>query len=254
MQTDREVSDPPLNVRVDLSARKLTRLLAAVFLILLAMHLLVVFIHFALHKPVRALTFLFDMDLEANVPVFFNTALFFIAAVTFFMAGRIGTRYRMQWLLLAATFLFLGVDESSQIHERFMLPTLRIIDPDNEGVGWLYYAWVIPYGLAALLLVLFLGRFMLHLPSRTRNGLIIGGAVYVLGAIVMELWSGREARAIHDTGLYGYPPYVIAYTLEECLEMIGLMICIHAMMGHLGRAGARLDVRILNPDERRAAE
>jgi hypothetical protein len=254
VDAQRSTGSSEVNIPINLSARKLTRILMAGFLFLLAMHLFLVFAHFVLQVPVRALTFLFDLDTEANVPSFFNSLLFFLIAVLFFLVGRASNKWRLQWLLLSAIFIFLTVDEGSQIHERFILPTLRFLDTGKQSAGWLYYAWVIPYGTALLLLGVFYWRFIMDLPARTRIGLFVGGIVYLAGAVFFELWSGREAWQVHDMGLEQNLTYVLRYTVEECMEMIGLMIFIHTLMLHLGRAGTRVEVRILDPSERRAVE
>lgn len=250
----------------ELSAQRLSRWLIAAFLVLLAAHLLVVFGHFFLHKPLGALSTLFDMDLEANLPLYFNSMLFFIAAVLFHLCGRVEKNgKRWPWMFLALIFLFLGIDEGSQIHERFMLWTLRLIStPDMDNAGLLHYAWVIPYGAAVLVLAVVFTRFVLHLPPRTRLGLMASAAIYLGGAVLLEMVSGRFAAPLESMTVSQhvmdimpcavYPPgqcnlyldkaYVISYTLEECLEILGLIYCIHTLMLVLGNAGTAVSVQI----------
>jgi hypothetical protein len=221
-------------------ARRVARMLLAAFGFLLLMHLLVQFGHLVMGWPMGAMTLLFDMDLENNMPAFFNAGLFFFGAALFYLAGRSEERrQRRPWYLLALVFLFLGIDEGSQVHEQFMIVTLKLIGWNKHHMGWLYYAWTIPYGLAAIALGIVLLRFMLKLHAITRKRLVLSGAIYIAGAVVCEMWSGKIAEAANDTDL----PYNIAYsmviTLEESLEMLGLILCIDALMRvHAARATA----------------
>jgi MFS family permease len=171
------------------------------------------------------------MDRENNLPTFFNCFLFFLGAALFVLAGKAGDRtVKRPWYVLALVFVFLGIDEGAQVHEQFMLVTLRLIGWQQGRMGWLYYAWVIPYGIAAALLGVYLLRFLVRLPVTTRNGLVLSGTIYVVGAVVMESLSGKIAEAAFDTDLPSNLAYCMTVTLEESLEMVGLILCIHTML------------------------
>lgn len=219
----------------------------------MALHLYVAFCHLVLHWKVEALTQLVDVDLEANLPTFFNVGLFFMAALLFYLHGKAeeGT-HRRGWFIMAAACIFLGIDEGSQIHEKFMMFTLRLMNhgkQDGGDLGWFYYAWVIPYGLASIALVATLGTWLLKIRPELRKGLLISGAIYVFGAIFLEMAGGKLARTLpyqdasnfpwlpcriyDDPGscwLYMEPRYIILYTLEETCEMTGLILCIRALL------------------------
>lgn len=229
-----------------LTPYRVTRILLISFGFLLVAHGVVQIGHLVMHRALGALTMLFDMDREDNMPTFFNCALFFVGAALFYLAGKSEQQLpRRPWMIMALTFLFLAVDEGAQVHEQFMLVTLRLIGWDEWHMGWLYYAWVIPYGIAAGALGIYMLRFMLRLPAATRNGLFVSGAVYVLGAVVMEAWSGKVAEAAHDTDLPGNLAYCVIITVEESLEMLGLILCIHIMMQVLAArsVGLQVDLR-----------
>lgn len=232
----------------ELTAKRVTRVLLLAFGVLLFMHLVVQFGHLVLHQEWEALTELFDMDLENNMPTFFNCGLFFIGAALFYLAGK-GERElpRRPWMIMAAVFLFLGIDEGSQVHEKFMLVTLRLIGWDQWHMGWLYYAWVIPYGIIVGALGLYMLRFLLRVQAGTRNGLVASGALYVLGAVVFEAYSGKIAEAVHDTDLPGKAAYCTTITIEESFEMLALIGCIHVMMVLHGRRGTVLTVGLRPP-------
>ncbi len=256
-----------LTIDIQLSARGVLRFLLTVLTALLGLHLISVFAHVVLGWKMEAYTVLFDMDLESNLPTYFNSMLFFLAAMLMYVKGRGREgRLRRGWYTVAAVCAFLGVDEGSQIHEKFMFFTLRLINHGQVtgSFGWLYYAWVIPYGLAAVLLGLILFRWFLALEARIRNGLIASGVLYVFGAVFMEMFSGKIAEhldpaaisaerlahlpcEIYETGtchLYLDPGYIAAYTVEETCEMAALIFCIHVILRSLERRSARVEVDI----------
>ncbi|MBS1546654.1 MAG: hypothetical protein JST38_19840 [Bacteroidetes bacterium] len=240
-------------IHIRLQSRETTRYLFTILGVLLALHLWVAFCHLVLHWKVEALTQLVDVDLEANLPTFFNVALFFIAAMLFYLHGKAEQgAHRRGWFVMAVAFCFLGIDEGSQIHEKFMMFTLRLMNhgkQDGGDLGWFYYAWVIPYGLATIALVVTLGGWLFKIRPELRKGLVISGTIYVFGAIFLEMAGGKLARTLpfqdasnfpwlpcniyDDPGscwLYMEPRYIILYTLEETCEMTGLILCIGALL------------------------
>lgn len=224
-----------------------TRTLFGILGILLVLHLTVAIGHLVFHARLGALTVLADMDLEANLPTFFNAILFFIAAALFFLHGKallIGQGWG--WYLMAGIFTFLGVDEGSQIHEKFT-PALKTLMSRTggplSGSAWLHYAWVIPYGLAALALLLIIWRWLVRLQAKFRWRLIFSGVVYLSGALGMEMVGARIVSGLTEKPpsehpwlpcelyggpigcwLFNEPAYIAAYTLEETLEMTGLIL------------------------------
>jgi hypothetical protein len=256
-----------MDLRLQPTANGLTRVLGLSTGILVLAHLIGVFCHLVLHTKAEAYMVLFDLDLEANLPTFFNSLLFFLCAGLMILKGLGRTHVlRRGWYTLAAVFMFLGIDEGSQIHEKFMLVTLRLLNHGAQtgtSMGWLYYAWVIPYGAAAALLVMILGRWLWHLDPVLRKGLFLSGAVYVFGAVVMEMYSGKLAEGanpvmtaeqlsyipceIYPAGschLYTSFAYIAAYTLEETCEMVGLILCIRMLVKALERRGDVVEIRL----------
>ena len=214
------------------------------------------------------MTELFDMDLEANLPALFNVLLFLAGALAFHLVGRTEatSKARRPWNLMALVFVFLAFDEGSQIHEKLMLTTLRLMNAGGLGdgqMGWLYYAWIIPYGIAALTLLAILLPWILRLVPRLRWGLLLSGGLFVFGAVFLEAWSGKVAEALEATAradaelpwlpcfvytpgscfLYDDRAYVLLYTLEELAEMGGLILCLGVLLRELERRKAQVLLR-----------
>ncbi|MBX2978272.1 MAG: hypothetical protein KF905_03165 [Flavobacteriales bacterium] len=260
-----------MQITLRLHAKPVVFVLFAVLAGLLAMHTFVALSHLVFQNEVSALTVLFDMDREANVPTLFNVLLFFLGAVLFYLLGRAEQgRDRWAWRLMVFAFIFLGVDEGSQIHERFMLFTLRLMGHDGTTgaeMGFLYYAWIIPYFIAAVVLFGVLGRWLLRLEAQLRWGLLLSGAIFVFGAVFMESFSGNVAAGIvsntwnpadhpsipchaYPAGqcmLYADPLYVALYTMEEMMEMSGLILCAGFLMRGLERREAKVLLELGKP-------
>ena len=235
--------------------------------VLLLFDLAVAFAHLQLGRTWTAFSMLFDMDREGNVPTLFNVLLFLLSGLLFYFRSRAETgRSRWPWLLMSAITIFLAVDEGSQVHERFMVFTLKLLGGGEVQVGemgWLFYAWIIPYGIAALALLLVLAPWFMRLSQRTRNGFLLAGAIYVGGAVFVEAWSGKLAEQlmvgstdatplgipceIYQAGncfLYADVRIVLLCALEETLEMTGLIVCVRTLLGSLDRHGTTVLVNI----------
>ncbi|MCC6559162.1 MAG: hypothetical protein IT372_40065 [Polyangiaceae bacterium] len=175
---------------------------------------------------------LLSLSYEGNVPTWYSSALLLVCALLLAViaAGALRSEapYRRHWGLLSAIFLYISMDETASIHE--------------GASGWirlsgvLYYSWVIPAGsIVAALGVSYLG-FLWHLPRRTRIQFIAAGAIYVTGALVMELPLGYWTEQ-HGTDNLGYA--VIDWA-EEALEILGVTLFLLSLADHLGAQGFRL--------------
>lgn len=85
-----------------------------------------------------------------------------------------------------------------------------------------------PYSAFALAVAGIYARFLVRLPSATRTGLIVAGAIFVAGAAGMEL-IGRDLFDPDDIDA----TYLAAVGIEEVLELIGISVLIHTLLRHL---------------------
>ena len=175
---------------------------------------------------------LFSLSWEGNLPTWYSSALLLACAITLFLiAGSAARREARYWSLLAAVFGYLSIDEAVGLHEQL-----------NDVVhlsGPLYFGWIVPAGIAVALLGLAYLRFLRALPSETRRRFLVAGALYVAGALFMEIPLGLWTEA-HGDGNLGYALIDFA---EESLEMIGATLFLVALLRHAARHGpARLDL------------
>ncbi|MFW2380190.1 MAG: hypothetical protein ACN4GZ_00415 [Acidimicrobiales bacterium] len=171
-----------------------------------------------------------DVGDEVSLGTWFESSLFLVAALALFLAGRQeppSGRF-FGWNTLAVVMLALSIDEAVSVHERVGGVVEKVVD----GSGYLHYIWVVP-GMIFTGVVVFghLGWLRSLRPS-TRNGMIAGGALFVSGAVGLEIAAGPLAEAKEDT-----LALVTLIAIEEFLEMAGLSVFIVAVLRHL--QGAR---------------
>lgn len=218
----------------NLSPRKVTVLLLQIITLLILGYFLekeiVYFLNtkYYIRDPSRFLHY-FDFDSESNFPSLYSAlALAFcsylLAVITVFKK-RVKDKYSRHWQALSAIFLFLAIDENCSIHEVFIPITRKVIDVR----GIFYFAWVIP---ASVLIIVFLAvfrKFVFQLPKKYKNLFILAGTIYLSGALGMELLGGY----IVDSFGFNTMQYVVVSTIEELLEMFGVVIFINALLSYI---------------------
>jgi hypothetical protein len=147
--------------------------------------------------------------------------------------ARRGGRDVLCWRALAAGFAVMSLDELVGVHES----AGRLLRLALGFDGFLRFAWVIPaLALVATLAVCFSG-FLRRLDAKRRNQFLIAGAVYLGGAVGLEMVGGK----VHDAFGEASGAYALCYHAEELLELLGTALFISALIEHLeglyGREG-----------------
>lgn len=171
------------------------------------------------------------VDSERNIPALFSVLLLFCAASLVTVIAVLKKQEMdpdvSRWTILAFGFLFMVIDEASSLHEKLAPPIRGLI---GEGpFGFFYFAWVIPGFAVVFVLVLFFLKFLLRLPTNTRFYFVVAAAVYIGGAIGIELVGGRYDEMHGQNNL----TYSMIATLEESLEMAGIIVFIYALLKYL---------------------
>lgn len=226
-------------------APRKVRLLGVVIAFLVVAYLGTLFARLVLGKPtLMGLVPLFDFDREANIPTLFSVFLFMANAGLAFLIGtqrrHQGERDARYWLFLAGLLAFLGVDESALLHELLITPFRSILHTS----GILYYAWIIPYGLAVLVVGLIYLRFVWRLTPRVRKLIILAGCLYLAGAIGMEMVGGYYAGVLQARNAPEDLWYYLFIAVEETLEMVGLTVLIYALLVHIDNVLGGIDLHI----------
>ena len=165
-----------------------------------------------------------NMDRELNLPTLFSSSLLLISAL---LMQRLGHNSNPDaaddWRLLSKIFIFLALDEALQIHEILIIPGLR-----HQVHPALASTWVVPYAALALIMLWKFRSFLGSIPRATATGLLRSGAVYVGGAIGMEMIGSFAVRSrlirLHSAW------YGAITGLEEALELLGIILLIDALL------------------------
>ena len=170
---------------------------------------------------------LLSLSEEANVPTWYSSMLLFgCALVLASIAGMVrasGGRMVKQWAVLAGVFGYMSLDETAQLHER--LNSLHVL---SNLRGVFYFGWIIPASVIVLLVGVAYLPFVFHLPKGTRARFIVAGAIYVGGALVMEMPLGAWATRHGEDNL----GYALIDAVEETMEMVGASLFLVALLRH----------------------
>ena len=224
---------------ITISARFVARLLAAVMLFLLVMHIAVHVADFGFgHDHLMGLTALFDMNRENNVPTWYSGTVMLGAAgaLAAVASAKVKTRdpFRRHWVLLTLLFFYLSFDELTRIHENWgnalNAPLAGWRDRHVLG-GALRNLWVLPAALVAAVVGGFFLPFLRHLPAQTRTLFAASGAAFVGAAVGMEM----VGASISAAGLRESPQFMVLATIEETLEMGSIAVFFYAVLQYAAR-------------------
>ncbi|UII26407.1 hypothetical protein LVD15_24430 [Fulvivirga maritima] len=170
---------------------------------------------------------LIDFDTEQNIPSYFSSLLLLSVSILLMYIARskrTGNFYK-QWLGLSLIFAFLAIDEAVSIHEILIGPMRYFFNLD----GIFYYAWVIPYGIIFLMIGIYYIKFLFSLPKTYTKRFIISAAIFIFGALVMEMIGSSYVS--HNGGkdlIYG-----LLCTVEETFEMVGMSYFIYTLLAYM---------------------
>ncbi|MCB0197563.1 MAG: hypothetical protein KDJ65_36795 [Anaerolineae bacterium] len=171
---------------------------------------------------------IFNLDAEQNIPTLYASISILFCSLLLGLIAYVkresGEHNYLFWLGLALVFLFLSVDESSVLHNYLSAPLRK-----RGASGLLYNAWIIPVGIALLIFVLIYLKFLFQLPRKTMILFIVSGAIYVSGAMGIEMIGGLQK----DTVGTGNIAYQFMTLFEEFFEMMGILLFIYTLLSYI---------------------
>jgi len=211
---------------ITLSSSRIIKFLSLVALLLIAIHIVILVIYFWIDNP-KEFDFIpmFDLDMESNIPSLFSSLLFAISSFLFYLLSQIQKEKYKYWLGLSLLFLFLSFDESAKIHEKLGDYTENFI----SATGYFYYPWFISYSLFVFILALFYFKFFFNMPKKVFFSFMLSATIFLIGAIGFDILGAKEASEFGENTL----TYCIYYSIEESLEMFGLIYLISILLGLL---------------------
>jgi hypothetical protein len=206
---------------VVIDVRALRRRLLAGVGVVSALGLIVELWHARSHDPViEVLLPRLGLSYEHNVPTWFASSLLLVCALAAGAIAREAASWRRHWWGITVLLGYASLDEAMGIHEH--------LGGHLDTGGVLFFDWVIPaVGILVVLGLVYL-PFVRALAASTRWRLVVAAAIFVGGAVAMELPLGWWAeRAGPDSLGYGLIDWV-----EETLELVGASLALVALVAH----------------------
>ncbi len=192
---------------------------------------------------------LLNVDEENNIPSLYSALALLASAMVLlgvFICYRRANRGSSVFVIfLAAIFVLLALDEALSLHER-LNPITRQVVPQSDI---LFTAWVVP-GVVFVSLIFFASiQFLRRLDRPTRTLVMISGAMFVGGAVGLEIMAWSHIRDGAPDTLY------VSYTaVEELLEMSGIALFIFALLRHLETDFGGIQVSLGGPRKSRPGD
>ncbi|MEP2704904.1 MAG: hypothetical protein ABJN98_08975 [Roseibium sp.] len=230
-----KTADTKPNIDLPLEGMKKIVVVSVVILVIMAA-VRDIYLHvYGTETALRGLN-MFRLDAENNFGAWFASLMLASNAFLAFMCARSARAENdgpvsRNWFLISVILVCMSFEEIVGFHERTNDPIRGILNVD----GLLYYAWVIPGAFLVAVVGAFFLPFLWKIPRRTAYGLFIAGAIYVSGALGMEL----IGALLVSQGEFESNQYRLAVLLEETMELSGLAILFWVLSDYIrDRTGA----------------
>lgn len=139
---------------------------------------------------------------------------------------RVDTRQRQTfWALVMLSLLAMSLDDAAEVHERV---GGNVGDALGDASG-LSYLWVAPWAAIAAVIGRVLWRLRPRLPAPVRRWLLIGAGMSIGAAVVLEVVA---TKTVNRGGEGSLTERLLLYSVEENLEMIGVLIIAYVLARH----------------------
>ena len=166
----------------------------------------------------------FGLDVEKSLPTWFSSMLWFIVFVlTWKIPAHIRESkfFRWQWKILSGLFLVMSIDEVAGLHEKLGW----FLGDHIHATGYLFFPFVIPGAILALVFFLAYLHFLARLPKESALGMIASGALFVFASIILEAvganWTYHHGGT--ESQKHGLTYFLLSDT-EEYLEMLASIL------------------------------
>jgi hypothetical protein len=184
------------------------------------------------HDELMGLLSLTYVDDEWNLPTLFSVLLLAVASLFLGVVSVLARKQKdpdtWRWAVLCLGFLYLAFDEGLALHERLGVPLRALLGKSGGPEAPTAYLAVRGLIVVVILGLLFSG-FLRRLPARTRFAFLLGGALYLGGAVVIDSLGAKWVEAHTEQNL----TYVFIATVEEICEMAGVILFIWALLRYL---------------------
>jgi hypothetical protein len=190
----------------------------------------------------------FFVDSEQSVPTWYQIAMLlgcvFITAFIVFLEKEEGGVLTRSWTALACIFALLSIDEAASFHEFAGKTMTRYVG----SLGFVQFTWVLLGAIVVVAFVIHFRGFFARLDRRDRRLIAAALALYVAGAFGMEVFAGvyvagRDLVQSTTTGIEDPLYAIVLTTIEESLEMGGIILLVYALLVYLARHYPHIAIR-----------
>lgn len=166
----------------------------------------------------------FDVAAEVNAAAWYGAVLWLVFSALAAIVGVLADRKRGNWFFISAVAAYAALDEATILHEHLYLlgDYIRSYVP----LTIFSYTWAIVGVLLAIIVILVSLPLLVHLPRGVQLGLIVGGIVFLAGAVVLETIGGHIE--MHFMGQVTWHLRLEIH-FEELFEYLGVIIAIGAV-------------------------
>jgi hypothetical protein len=169
-----------------------------------------------------------DPDLPTGAPSWFECALLVLAALVAWTAAddarADGDPRAGSWRGLAVGALVLSIDELTAVHQTVVAPVARLLGgglPGDLAWGVVAVPAVVAAGVAG-------AGLLRSLPRSTSSGLVVAAALYVGGAVLLDVVGTALRSAVESGSLL----LASASVVEEAMEMLGIVVLVLVVSRH----------------------
>lgn len=218
-------------MQIQIKTNKFVRFLSLIILgLLLASMIGQVYQYFISSNHLERVIKLFFVDAENNIPSTYSSLTLILSSVLLAVIAvakyREKDSYALYWKGLSLIFLYLSIDEAASIHEISGRHIRSFLGIDS---GIFYFAWVIPAAVLVFIFILVYLRFLFSLPTKTRVLFIVAGIIFISGALGVESIGGWYSSTYSKLSFI----YVVIATIEEALEMFGILLFNYALLEYI---------------------
>ena len=228
---------------VVLNPERILRWSVAAICFLVLANFVAIYVRYELGRDAWGLVRQFDLNEEANLPTMFSALYLLACGLMLLSIAQVKSRakdaYTRHWFWLGVIFCAMSADEFAQLHEM----TMAMVKKLHVSHGFFFYGWAIlglPFVIVVGLLYL---DFVRRLPGNIGWAVVIAGAIYLGGALGMDMISGKYVESLggddHRNLIYG-----LMTTLEETMEMTGEVLFFWALGKHARDLGLRMSLSV----------